>query len=59
MEVRYDLSDLGRRMLAGKRRSGNQIFAHHQSADDDWLEANLADEARRDGDSVRVVAVET
>ena len=43
-------------MLAAKRRSGNQIFAHRQSPDDDWVETNFSDEARRDINSVRVVA---
>ena len=56
MEVRYDLPDFRRRMLAAERRSGNQIFAHRQSADDDGVETNLSDEARRDINSVRVVA---
>ena len=56
MEVRYDLPDFRRRILAAKRRSGNQIFAHRQSADDDGVETNLSDEARRDINSVRVVA---
>ncbi len=56
MEVRYDLPDFRRRMLAGQRRSGNQIFAHRQSADDDGVETNLSDEARRDINSVRLVA---
>jgi hypothetical protein len=56
MEVRYDLPDFRRRMLAAERRSGDQIFAHRQSADDDGVETNLSDEARRYIDSVRVVA---
>ena len=56
MEVRYDLPDFRRRMLAAERRSGNQIFAHRQSADDDGVETNLSDEARCDINSVRVVA---
>jgi len=56
MEVRYDLPDFCRRMLAAERRSGNQIFANRQSADDDGVETNLADEAQRDINSVRVVA---
>ena len=56
MEVRYDLPDFRRRMLAAERRSGNQIFPHRQSADDDGVETNLSDEARRDINSVRVVA---
>ena len=56
MELRYDLLDFRRRMLTAERRSGNQIFAHRQSADDDRLETNLSDEARRDINSVRVVA---
>ena len=56
MEVRYDLLDFCRRMLAAERRSGNQIFAHRQSADDDGVETNLSDEARRDINSVWVVA---
>ena len=56
MEVRYDLPDFCRRMLAAKRRSGNQIFAHRQSPDDDGVETNFSDEARRDINSVRVVA---
>ena len=56
MEVRYDLPDFCRRMLAAKRRSRNQIFAHRQSPDDDGVETNLSDEARRDFNSVRVVA---
>ena len=43
-------------MLAAERRSGNQIFAHRQSPDDDGVETNLSDEARRDINSVRVVA---
>jgi hypothetical protein len=56
MEVRYDLLDFRRRMLTAERRSGNQIFAHRQSADDDRIETNLSDEARRDINSVRVIA---
>src|SRR5262249_34483802 len=56
MEVRYDLPDFRRRMLAAEWRSGNQIFAYRQSADDDGVESNLSDEARRDFNSVRVVA---
>src|SRR5215470_16925814 len=56
MKVRYDLPDFCRCMLTAARRSGNQIFAHRQSADDDGVETNLSDEARRDIDSVRVVA---
>ena len=56
MEVRYDLPDFCRRMLAAERRSGNQIFAHRQSPDDDGVEADLSDEARRDINSVRVIA---
>ena len=56
MEVRYDLPDFRCRVLAAERRSGNQIFAHCQSADDDGVETNLSDETRRDIDSVRVVA---
>ena len=56
MEVRYDLPDFRRRMLAAERRSGNQIFAHRQSADNDGVETNLSDEARRDIKSVRVIA---
>ena len=57
VEVRYDLPDFRRRMLtAERRRSGNQIFAHRQSADDDGVETNLSDEARRDIKSVRVIA---
>jgi hypothetical protein len=56
MEVCYDLPDFRRRMLAAERRSGNQIFAHRQSPDDDGVETNLSDEARRDINSVRVVA---
>ena len=48
MEVRYDPPDFRRRMLAAELRSGNQIFAHLQSADDDGVETNLSDEARRD-----------
>src|SRR5262249_32900385 len=56
MEVRYGLPDFRRRMLAAERRSRNQIFAHRQSADDDGVETNLSDEARRHTDSVRVVA---
>ena len=55
MEVRYDLPNFRRRMLAAKRRSGNQIFAHRQSADYDGVETNLSDKARRDINSVRVV----
>jgi hypothetical protein len=47
MEVRYDLPDFRRRMLAAERRSGNQIFAHRQSADDDGVETNLSDEIER------------
>jgi hypothetical protein len=38
MEVCYDLPDFRRRMLAAERRSGNQIFAHRQSPDDDGVE---------------------
>jgi hypothetical protein len=38
MEVRYDLPDLRRRMLAAERRFGDQIFAHCQSADDNRVE---------------------
>jgi len=45
MEVRYGLPDFRRRMLAAERRSGNQIFAHRQSADDDGVETNLSDQA--------------
>jgi hypothetical protein len=56
MKVRYDLPDFCRCMLTAERRSGNQIFAHCQSADDDRVETNLSDEARRNIDSVRVVA---
>src|ERR1700722_9216585 len=56
LELRYDLPDFRRRMLAAERRSGNQIFAHLQSADDDGVETDLSDEARRDINSVRVVA---
>ena len=56
MEVRYDLPDFRRRMLAAEGRSGNQIFAFRQSADDDGVETNLSDEVRRDFNSVRVVA---
>ena len=56
MEVRCDLPDFRRRMLAAERRSGNQIFAHRQSADDNGVEANLSDEGRRDINCVRVVA---
>jgi hypothetical protein len=58
MEVPYDLPDFRRRMLSAERRSGNQIFAHCQSADDDGLKTNLSDEARRDISSVRVVAAD-
>jgi hypothetical protein len=47
MEVRYDLPNFRRRMLAAERRSGNQIFAHRQSADDDGVKTNIG--ARRDG----------
>jgi hypothetical protein len=32
MEVCYDLPDIRRCMLAAEQRSGNQIFAHRQSA---------------------------
>jgi len=56
MEVRYDLPDFRRRMLAAERRSGNQIFAHRQSPDDYGVEANLSDEARCNINRVRVVA---
>ena len=56
MEIRYDLPDFRRRMLTAERRSGNQIFAHRQSADDDGVKTNLSDEARRDINTVRVVA---
>jgi len=56
MEVRYDLPYFRRRMLAAERRSGNEIFAHRQSADDDRVETNFSDETRRDINSVRVVA---
>jgi hypothetical protein len=56
MEVRYDLPDFRRRMLAPERRSGDQIFAHCQSADDDRVETNLPDEGRHDLNCVRVVA---
>jgi len=56
MEVRCDLPDFICRMLAAERRSGNQIFAHRQSPDDDGFETNLSDETRRDIHSVRVVA---
>ena len=56
MEVRYDPPDFRRRMLTAERRSGNEIFAQRQSADDDRVEANLSDEARCDINSVRVVA---
>ena len=56
VEVRYDLPDFRCRVLAAKRRSGNQIFAHRQSADDNGVEANLSDEGRRDINCVRVVA---
>jgi len=56
MEVRHDLPDFRRRMLAAERRSGNQIFAHRQSADDDGVETNLSDEARRNTNRLRVVA---
>jgi hypothetical protein len=56
MEVRCDLPDFIRRMLAAERRSGNQIFAHRQSPDDDGFETNRSDEARRDIDSVGVIA---
>ena len=45
VDVRYDLPDFRRCMLPAKRRSGNQIFAHRQSADDDGVETNLSDEA--------------
>ena len=45
MEVRHDLPDFCRRMLAAERRSGNQIFAHRQSADDNGVETTLSDEA--------------
>ena len=46
MEVRYGLPDFRRRMLAAELRSGNQIFAHLQSADDDgatikWIGGHL------------------
>jgi len=30
-------------VLAAERHSGNQIFAHRQSADDDGVETNLSD----------------
>ena len=56
MEVRYDLPDFRRCMLPAKSRSGNQIFAHRQSANDDGVESNLTDEVRSDINSVRVVA---
>ncbi len=56
MEVRYDLPDFCRRMLATERRSGNQMFAPRQSADEDRVETNLSDEARGDVNSVRIVA---
>jgi len=56
MEVRCDLPDFICRMLAAERRSGNQIFAHRQSPDDDGFETHLSDETRRDIHSVRVVA---
>src|SRR4029077_17228106 len=56
MEVRYDPPDFRRCMLAAERRSGNQIFAHRQSADDDGVETDLSDEARCDMNSMRVVA---
>ena len=56
MEICYDLPDFRRRMLAAERRSGNQIFAHRQTADNDGVETNLSDEARRDINRVQVVA---
>ena len=56
MEVRYDPPDFRRCMLAAERRSGNQIFAHRQSADDNGVETTPSDEGRRDINSVRVVA---
>jgi hypothetical protein len=45
-------------MLATERGSRNQIFAHRQSPDDDRVETNPSDEARRYINSVRVVAGE-
>ena len=56
MEIRYDLPDFRPSMLAAERRSGSQIFAHRQSADDDGVETNLSDEARREINGVLVVA---
>ena len=56
MEVRYDLPDFRCRVLAAERHSGNQIFAHRQSADDDGVETNLSDQARRDINSVAPVS---
>ena len=53
MEVCYNLPDFRCPMLAAERRSGNQTFAHRQSADDDGVETNRSDEARRDINSVR------
>jgi hypothetical protein len=43
---------------SARRRAAfrNQIFAHRQSPDDDGVESNLSDEARRDINSVLVVA---
>jgi hypothetical protein len=63
VEIRDDLPDFRRRMLTGKRRSGNQIFAHRQPADDNGVETNLSDEvtssasARSDGGTSRPSAL--
>ena len=42
MEVRYDLPNFRRRMLAAEQRSGHQIFAHRQSANDNRIETKRA-----------------
>src|SRR3954468_7723491 len=51
-----DLADLGRRVHAAEWGAGHQVLAHGQPADENGLEADLADEALGRGDRLGIVA---
>src|SRR5512147_2978934 len=55
MQAAGDLAYLRRAMLAGERRTGDEMLAHGQTADDDRLEADFADQVLGQGDGFWIV----
>ncbi len=51
-----DLSNFRGRVFLSQRRTGEQVLAHGEAADEDRFEPDPADEPLGEGDGLRIVA---